>query len=122
MPIHTFIINNQENFQKNSSTHNIKRRIKHHLHTANAKLLFFKIKNTFYIGIKIFNSLPGNRTILHNVKAEFKIAGRKYFFVTHLGDPWNARAHMCVCVCVTRTSSCQWKISQTGVTETHPQM
>jgi len=35
-------------------------------------------KSTFYTGIKIFNSLPRNLTILKNEKAKFKAALRKY--------------------------------------------
>jgi len=39
-------------------------------------------KNTFYAGIKIFNSLPRRVTILKNNKAKFKAALRK-FLNTH---------------------------------------
>jgi hypothetical protein len=48
-----------------------------------------------------FSSLPGNRTILQNVKAKFKIDVRKYLIVTHL---WihGMRTRMCVCVCVSQ--------------------
>ena len=35
-------------------------------------------KSTSYAGIKIFNSLPVNVTILKNDKAKFKTALRKY--------------------------------------------
>ena len=48
------IINNQKNFQMNSSTHNIKTRNKHHLHRPNATKSCFQ-KSTIYAGIKIFN-------------------------------------------------------------------
>jgi hypothetical protein len=73
-------------------------------------------KNTFYAGIKIFNSLPPSVTILKNDKAKFKAALRKYlnthsfytkncvylciFYLLHFlvtlthMDPWN--------VCITR--------------------
>ena len=100
MPIHTFIINNKENFKKKIHLY-IK--IREGLSTIfihqMPNYFLFIIKSTFYIGIKIFNSLPGNWTILQNVKAEFKIAVRKYCFVTHL---WihGMRVHICVCVCV----------------------
>jgi hypothetical protein len=58
-----FIINNQENFQTNSSIHNIKRRNKHFLHRPNANLSCFQ-KSTFYAGIIIFNNLPPSLAIL----------------------------------------------------------
>jgi len=50
-----FFINNQENFQMSSSTHNINTRNKHHLHRPNATKSCFQ-KSTIYAGIKIFNS------------------------------------------------------------------
>jgi len=52
-----FIINNWENFQTNSSIHNINTRNKHQLHRPYAKLPCFQ-KSTFYAGIKISNNLP----------------------------------------------------------------
>jgi hypothetical protein len=39
----------------------------HNLHTPNVTLSHFK-KSTFYVGIKIFNSLPRRVTILKNDK------------------------------------------------------
>jgi hypothetical protein len=63
-----FIVSNEENFQTNSSIHNIKIRNKHDLHRPNANLSCFQ-KSTFYAGIKIFNSIPRSLTILKNEKA-----------------------------------------------------
>jgi len=71
------IINNQEIFQTNSSTHNIKTRNKHHLHRPNVNLTCFQ-KSTFYTGIKIFNSIPPSVKMFKNDKAKFKAALRKY--------------------------------------------
>ena len=62
-----FIINNKENFQTNSSIPNINTRNMHHLHTPNANLSCFQ-KSTFYVGIKIFNSVPCRATILKSDK------------------------------------------------------
>ena len=71
-----FIINNQEIFQTNSSIHNINIRNKHHLHRANAHLSCFQ-NSTFYVGIKIFNILPSNVTILKVRQGKCKAALRK---------------------------------------------
>ena len=71
----TFIINNKENFQTDSSIHNYNTRNK--LHRPNANLSCFK-KSTFYAGIKIFNSLLPSVTILKNDTTKFKAALRKY--------------------------------------------
>jgi hypothetical protein len=88
-----FIINNQERFHTNSSTHNINTRNKHQtnspihdidtqnkhqLRRPNVKLSHSK-KCKFYAGIKILNYLPCNLKILKNGKAKFKVALKKYF-------------------------------------------
>jgi hypothetical protein len=72
-----FIVSNQENFQTNSSMHNINTRNTCHPHRTNANLPYFQ-KSTFYAGIDIFNSLPHSLTILKNEMAKFKVALRKY--------------------------------------------
>ena len=41
------------------------------------RLLVLK-KSTFYVGIKIFNSLPSSVTVLKNDKTRFKAALKKY--------------------------------------------
>ena len=56
--------------------YNIYTNNKHHLHSKNANLSYFQ-KSTFFAGIKNFNSLPLNMTILKNDKAKFKAAVRK---------------------------------------------
>jgi len=61
----SFIINNQEIFQTNSSIHKINTKNKYHLHRPNVDLSCFQT-NTFYAGIKIFNILPPSVTVLMN--------------------------------------------------------
>jgi hypothetical protein len=73
----SFIINNQEILQTNTSIHNLNTRHKHHLHRLNANLSCLQ-KSTFCAGVKIFNSLPPSGTILKNGKAKFQTALRKY--------------------------------------------
>jgi hypothetical protein len=76
-----FILNNQENFQTNSSIHGIDTRNEHHLHRPNANLSCFQ-KSTFYAGIRIFNRLPFSLISLKNEKKNFKVVLRKYI-ITH---------------------------------------
>jgi hypothetical protein len=71
-----FFVNNQENFQINSSVHSNKRN-KHHLHRPVAKLSCFQ-ESAYYSGIRIFNSSPRSLTNLKNEKAQFKVALRRY--------------------------------------------
>jgi hypothetical protein len=59
-----FCVNNQENFQTNSSVHSINTRNKLYLHRPIANLSCFQ-KTALYSGIRIFNSLPMKR---HNLK------------------------------------------------------
>jgi hypothetical protein len=72
-----FILNNQENFQTNSSVHSIDTRNKHHLHRPNANQSCFQ-KSTFSASIRIFNRLPLSLISLKNEKTKFKVALRKY--------------------------------------------
>jgi len=64
-----FIINNQENFQTNSSIHSINTGNKQHLHKPDANLSYFQ-KSTCFAGIKIFNSLQPSVTILKSDMAK----------------------------------------------------
>jgi hypothetical protein len=68
-----FIVNNEENFQTNSSVHSINTMNKHHIHTPNANRSCFQ-KSAFYAG----NSLPLSLTSLMNEKAQFNVALRRY--------------------------------------------
>jgi len=77
LSIMNFIINNQEIFHTNSSTHNLNTRYKHHLHRPNANLPCFQ-KSQLYADIKLFNSLPPSVTILRNNRTKFQAALRKY--------------------------------------------
>jgi hypothetical protein len=72
-----FFVNNQKNFQTNSSVHSINTRNKHHLHPPIANLSCFQ-KSAFYSSIRIFNNLPYSVTNLKNEKAQFKVALRRY--------------------------------------------
>ena len=72
-----FITNNQEIFRTSSSIPNNNTRNKHQLHKPNANLSCFQ-KSTFYVAIKIFNSLPPSVTILQKDNAKFKAALKKY--------------------------------------------
>jgi hypothetical protein len=72
-----FFVNNQENFQTNSSIHNINMRNKHHLQRPTTSLSCFQ-KNAFYSGIRIFNSLPRSITNLKNENTKFKVTLKKY--------------------------------------------
>jgi hypothetical protein len=61
-----FSINNQGNFQTNSSIHNNNiTRNKHHLHRPNTNPSCFQ-KSTFYAGINICNILLASLTLLTN--------------------------------------------------------
>lgn len=73
----SFIVNNQDNFQTNSSVPTVSTRNKHHLHRLTAKLPCFQ-ESACYAGIKVFNSLPCQFTSLINAKAQFTIALRRY--------------------------------------------
>jgi hypothetical protein len=72
-----FFVNNQENFQINSSVHSINTRNKHRLHIPIANLSCFQ-KSAFYSSIRIFSSLPYSVTNLKNEKAQCKVALRRY--------------------------------------------
>jgi len=77
--------NSQETFQTNSSIHNMSTRNRHHhLHQQNANQSFSQT-STFYAGIKIFNSLPPNVTILRNDKTKcfLKSAVLRKYLHTH---------------------------------------
>jgi hypothetical protein len=75
-----FIVNNQETFQSNLSTYNIKIWTMHPLCRPNANLFCFQ-RSTFYPGIRIFYNLPSSLTTLKNEKAKFKAALRKQYSV-----------------------------------------
>jgi hypothetical protein len=72
-----FFVNNEENFQTNSSVHSINTRDKCRLHRPTANLSCLQ-KSAFYSGIRIFNSLPHSLINLENEKAQFKVALRRY--------------------------------------------
>ena len=67
------IIKSQENFQTNSSTYGINKRNKRHFQRPHANLTFFQ-KSMFYVGIRIFNSLPCSLIIHKNEEGKLKVA------------------------------------------------
>jgi hypothetical protein len=77
------IIHNQEIFWTYTSIHNFNTRNKHRLLRPNTSLSCFK-KSTFYIGIRIFNSIPCSLKILMNEKAKFKVTLRICFSMPSL--------------------------------------
>ena len=76
--ISLLIINNQENFQTNSSLHSINTGTRTISINQIPSYLVSKKKNKFYAGIKIFNILPNNLTILKNDKTKLKATLRKH--------------------------------------------
>jgi IS1 family transposase len=53
----SFVVNHQEYFQKNSAIHSVNTRNRDRLRRPTANLSCFQ-KSAYYVGIKIFNSLP----------------------------------------------------------------
>jgi hypothetical protein len=80
-PLLLFIVNNQENFQTNSTVHSVSTRYKNHHHRPIANLSCFQ-KSAYYAGINIFNSLPSSHTSLIHKKEQFKVALKRYL-ITH---------------------------------------
>jgi hypothetical protein len=72
-----FIVNNQEHFQTNSDIHSVNTRNKNQLHRPIANLSCFQ-KSAYYVGIKIFYSLPSSLTSLVNKMAQFEVALKRY--------------------------------------------
>jgi len=66
------VVSNKENFQTNSSVHNINTRNEHHFHRPNANLSCFQT-GTFYNCINIFNSFSCSWRVLKNEKAKFNV-------------------------------------------------
>jgi hypothetical protein len=90
-----FVVENQENFQTNSSIHGMDTRNKTQLHRPTANLSCFQ-KGASYAGIKILNSLPSSILNLRNYKLHFNVALQRYLmdhsfyslaeFLTHRRD------------------------------------
>ena len=73
-----FIVSNQENFQTDSSIHNINTRNKHHLDRPNANLSCFQKQYILCWHQNCKQFLPHSLRICKNDKAKFKVALRKY--------------------------------------------
>jgi hypothetical protein len=72
-----FVVDNQDNFQTNSSIHGVDTRNKTQHHRPIANLLCFQ-KGVSYADIKIFNSLPSSILNLRNDRLHFKVALQRY--------------------------------------------
>jgi hypothetical protein len=72
-----FILNNQEHFQTNSTTHSVNTRKRDYLHRPTANLSCYQ-KSAHCVGIKIFNSLPSDLRSLMNKQTQFKVALKRY--------------------------------------------
>jgi hypothetical protein len=68
-----FVVNNQEHFR-----HNVNTRNKDHVHGRTANLSCLK-KIAYYADIKI-TCLPSNLRSLTNIKAQFKVASKRYLY------------------------------------------
>jgi hypothetical protein len=71
------VVDNQENFQTNSSIHGVDTRNKTQLHRPIVNLSCFQ-KGVSYVGVKIFNILPSSISNLRNDKLHFKVALKRY--------------------------------------------
>jgi hypothetical protein len=72
-----FLVDNQENFQTNSSVYCTETRNKDYFHRTIANLSCFQ-KSAFYSGIRIFNTLPLRLINFKNERAKFKVALKRY--------------------------------------------
>jgi hypothetical protein len=72
-----FVVDNQDNFQTNSSLHSVDTRNKTQLHKPIANLSCFQ-KGVSYADVKILNSLPSSISNLRNDKLHFKVALQRY--------------------------------------------
>jgi hypothetical protein len=70
-------LNNQEHFQTNPAVHSVNTQNKHYLHRPIDSLSCFQ-KCMYYIGIKIFHSLPFSLKSLLNEEALFRVALKRY--------------------------------------------
>jgi hypothetical protein len=72
-----FVINNRDYFMVNSEIHNISTRTKSNLHHPISNLSTYQ-KDTYYPGIKVFNSLPTQiKDLSQNIK-EFESAVQNF--------------------------------------------
>jgi hypothetical protein len=71
-----FVVNNKDQFKSNSEIYGRNTRHNNNLHYPTCNLTVFQ-KAVYYLGIKVFNSLPSSiRNLAHDVK-HFKIVLRR---------------------------------------------
>lgn len=73
----TFVVDNPDKFQSNSSLHSFTRRHKDHLYIPRVNLSFVQ-KGVTYSVLKIVHSFPLDVSRLKSDKLSFKVALRRY--------------------------------------------
>jgi hypothetical protein len=80
-PMQIHVVENLDNFQRNTDVHNLNTRRKYDLHMPNMNLTCYQ-KGVYYTGIKLFNNLPPTiKNLNHDIKV-FKPALKDYI-LTH---------------------------------------
>jgi hypothetical protein len=75
-----FIVNNKDLFKSNSEIYGRNTRHNNYLHYPTCNLTVFQ-KGVYYLGIKVFNSLPSSiRNLAHDVK-HFKIVLKRFLLL-----------------------------------------
>jgi len=72
-----YVVNNLDNYRKNSSVNTVDTRYKSQLHGPVAKLSCFQ-RGVFYSGIKIFSSFTSAILKCNNNKSQFKASLRRF--------------------------------------------
>jgi hypothetical protein len=73
----TFVVNNFDKFQRNNTVHMLNTRFNDHLHISITHLSAYQ-RGVYYSGVKLFNILPKQISVLKNEKNQFRIALRSY--------------------------------------------
>ena len=73
----TFVVDNPDKFQSNSSLHSFTRRHKDHLYVPRVNPSCIK-KGITYSALKVFHSLPLDVSKLKSDKLNYKVALRRY--------------------------------------------
>jgi hypothetical protein len=72
-----FVVNNLDKFQLNNSVHGINTRNKEHLHRLVTHLSAYQ-RGVYYTGVRLFNRLPTNISLMKHDKNLFRLALRSY--------------------------------------------
>jgi hypothetical protein len=73
----TFVVNKFDKIQRNNSVHTINTRSNDQLHISITHLSSYQ-RRVYYSGVKLFNTLPTNISVLKNDKNQFSIVLRSY--------------------------------------------